>query len=968
MNYLPTLRFTLVADQQVVAFAPIGTGWATAAMEWGGTLWVNTPNGSQVTGAGRSGMLYFPFTKQVNKFVEVELNVNVITKSKITVCFFKQVPLSPYITLKNLYTVELAAGQIYNRRFFHKMFDGDYDAIGIYVDNAPGVPYNVVLSYFDADIKGALNIPISPGNFKTVTSQLIRSPEFYGINDLLGGSIELHGEELREVVGLLIIDPSRIIECLVEISDDQNAWTTIGQVLVDTSSLDALINKDIYSGTLIFLKESSWTQFLANYDKKLDLGICQDMLGFDTLDASGMEQIINPPNTTDLGCVFTQVFEANILMTNIKIAGDQTMYVGFGADVIINEEFRTFSQLSQDVSVKLNSDLAELISLVGEVKLVYSLGGGGGGVNVTVMNLQDSWVPLVTNVAQSINLTPTTPEGTVGESGGWGIRITNTNNNEKSFTVAPGSYVRFSAKVRYRFNPFGMTVHSVLRAFTDRLLNNFGDGNLSAPMFKSYNFNGFAQIFSSGVPNNNPFFNPPPLNSQENKPGERLVGNLWDGYNAVSWTYVPATDTADFSTPGGAINKSNPLLIRAISTFSGKTYSTYLSPGSYEIVITVSIAVPTFILEGYWRGKVVQTIYSGPLAAGVNNINVISNEELDGIGLVMQGAPNVPLLGNVSTFSFNLLRPQPEAIGKYSDNMICRGTDIRFNPATSIYVKKYKESPLSTDYRSILVSLCTIFGLGLSQRGKRLALRELDNHYRPVFNAYTFKAVTGRYFTDPEVIFGSTNVGGLYDNSPIAAKASCGQSEYVSNYSSVNRTNERSFDMCLNSYMIVAGELDREDTFLVNLSEVYNASVGSSNRYRLDNGITVENTDNPKQVNWIHSEGRLMLRNKDVFLRGQSRYLRLIYSTEGNAVKVTYADGFGTVSDQNLVFGNGYHSPFCVEFETGMTWQDYFTVRSDPYDKFNVQIGSFAFPVYLKEMSYNFMTAKAFVQAWIITQ
>jgi hypothetical protein len=138
-------------------------------------------------------------------------------------------------------------------------------------------------------------------------------------------------------------------------------------------------------------------------------------------------------------------------------------------------------------------------------------------------------------------------------------------------------------------------------------------------------------------------------------------------------------------------------------------------------------------------------------------------------------------------------------------------------------------------------------------------------------------------------------------------------------------------------------------------------------RIRLQEELTVTNTDSPAQFNWLLSEGRIMRRNNFINFASGSNYFKLVASPSLNRAFVNFSgDSFGNISDTTLITGEGGFLPFAFTVKTEMNLSDFNTFFVNKYNLFDVYVNNIlSYRGYIKDATYNFASAVLNITFWI---
>lgn len=844
-------------------------------------------------------------------------------------------------------------------------------------------PINVRFSaFFIRKLKGNVRVVV-PGNFRSIAVTAERSVSFFGIAKYLTGSIELFGEDWKYIRNQLRNFPSQQVFCLVEINSGNGYFQAAEPVALDTLTLIAKGLSSTYRTNIAFLKSGEWNRFVSYLDTDSDLKQV-GLDGYDTLDSRGWTEVIPPPfdgsNYTYPQVQMQFDGEPLVNLTPLNMNARQVLYIGFGVNQRRNDGIETTQGFNSNGSFSIPN--GGFTSIVGTVILEYSK---TGSIDVEVYQ-NGGWVGMSSNFQTAISVT--TALGSKGRSVWWGIRVAETSNGSGSITIFSGR-IQFTAEVVYPLSFVGQPINQTVKALLSNTAGNEAVWN--APLFNNQIVAGRAELFNGFGTSGFPYTNPPvkyrPFNAANPAAISNMdyasYGNIYQG-NPIDW--IRTGTSPNYSHVFNGVGVSN--LLATTNLITGREY--YLQ-------------TPNWIMRGTYATSINITAVTGTVSMKIYGIVGLDKYLVYDLGVVSVSAPpsfNINVTrdyeymaleatnaasSSVTVFVFSMTVVQAGTVGQFGNNLLCRGNNLygvdSVNTQLQTIIPRNRIVYSST--ADILRGLCGAFGVGIipsiSTAGKLvLDAALIDNLLLDTINPININVQHYELEIDEDLVRAIVRVGGPIRNIDESdALSPCGQANYSSEYVTARAEREDfrelTFALVLNQPLIVQKDLTDTQTFLIN-TVMYGSGPGGGYgwRYRLAQELTISDTPSPFQLNWVHTEGRIMRRNLSLLSAMGSLTFSFISGNASAIARVNFpADGYGAIADEDLIIGNKKFTPWKARFETDMTFGEYqiFESGDNLYRTLNVTPdgGTTFVPCYLKAYSYNYALGKLSIEVWLKT-
>jgi hypothetical protein len=830
--------------------------------------------------------------------------------------------------------------------------------------------YTVSLNYFFASIVNGTTQVINPGGFKTLSATLDRSLEYWGLNEVIGCDLTLYGNDARALAAILFADPTRIIKILIEVKNPADVnFTILTTSIIDLNSIAFSEDPLIYSVTFGLLKSSEWTQLMSYKDTEVSLGSVYDVVGKDVTDLTGCLDAVFREQNPDTYIQFIQLFDGKpVQMNAAQVKGRSELNIGFAGTTFRNDDYAAQETLNS-AEPTLIPNHGFLVGMSFEMLLNFTVSNNNVKVEYYTGN---NWVPILPNSVVPIVLTIPPIVNTL--AGGFFVRVVNNTTNDETITIVESlSYLKFRGTVQYNqtSSPIALMVHPymALKGFTDRLMGPYN--NLSAPPLVAA-FIGqtidFDPVLQDGF---SPIVNPPPVSAQVYQLTPVIKsyvpkGNIIPSDSVrVPWTWNGAS--LQVTLGGGQSSAYWASSPRARNT-ANASYTAPMAPGVMWFAFNAAAgAGMTFNLYGM-TGEAMDLLASQPIVAGPNSVYFTTTKFYQQFAIEVTGVGNASISGVALQYDPNPLTVQPT--GKYSLNYLGAG-DLTQDNIASYQEIPFRHPPLFTSLSKVLSGLCRILGLAayetINPTGKSiLTIDELSTVFQNTLSTISFKFEKSGATFDPELTYDSVRVGGperkkfIFDSD-----GSCEETTYSSEFSTTGKEKDFTSPVILDPLIILGGEMGQADIFMINMSSARTLANLSGNQVRVAKDLTIANSVSPNQINWVHSEARIVRRNEPILFANGTRLLRITSASVGNSARVNFAlDTFGAVADSDLVIGKGAFTSLLLEFETGLTLDEYKTVILDKYKLFPITIGSKSGQGRIKQLVYNFASGRALLKIW----
>jgi hypothetical protein len=341
-------------------------------------------------------------------------------------------------------------------------------------------------------------------------------------------------------------------------------------------------------------------------------------------------------------------------------------------------------------------------------------------------------------------------------------------------------------------------------------------------------------------------------------------------------------------------------------------------------------------------------------------LELLFDKRYDALGLVAKQGTGQCSLVSFTITSLNIT-PQPST-GEFALHSIHNGNATK--EVTSTERNNYL--PYST-FDDSQGGIQKIFGMAVEPKLLNRTDQAFELAFIKIEEAFlTTPAVTPIYAQesavtiDADIAYDSVTVGGPYkDDNKSDLKASCVTSVYSSPWLNTQAKRDLSFGLILNTALIVNREVSESEIFMLNLYDF--------GRVRLQEQLTITNTDSPAQFNWLLSEGRVMRRNDFINFSSGSNYFKLVASPSLQKAFVNYSgDTYGPISDATLITGTGGFLPYACTIRTEMNLAEFNQFFLEKYELFDVYINNvLTYRGYLKDATYNFASAVLNMTFWI---
>ena len=832
-------------------------------------------------------------------------------------------------------------------------------AFALYVVNAIG-GINFSFSQILVQEVDSLTRVVKPGGWKGLTKNLERIPKYWGFVETLEGSIDLFGDDLAWLKSFVKTRPDKRFKCLVEISVGGGAFEIFYNGLLDIVSLTSTgigRPQDIstYKASIPFLKETEWSRFIGNIDNAMDFTSNKDVLNLDVIDTRGDVEEISPPSgfPPRLTMLFTGQIPETFPQFSVQVAADEINNIGFGNLTTINDGFDSYNGVSKQDTISLS--VGKMVALSGTITLNYTPIG-----NVFV-EAQLTSVGVWTVIPDGVPTTENAPLGSLGGGiTGWSIRVRNNSGAQRTILFDPNSIqtLAISALVEYTLNPYGISPLLFLKGYFTRMLGDYD--NLRCPIFETNSFG-----IAVGVEGTAPLQNPPPrfrpYNAATGVVQDVPNGNVFIGGDA---NWVQSGGNLTMTT----FNVSNMLLMR-IGHGAYYIYTTYLTKGKYKM--TVIIVNPGTNPFGYLQfvGTIGDEIVPFDIlytsAAGTFEVLLSLDRLYDGIGVVAHDVQGLV----VSVFILSVNNPDHGIVrGKYALNSISNGLEL--NKEVDIIIPPISTKSQYREPSKGINGLISIFGLGmeavlLPDGRPQMYIDELDKFFT---NASLPTLFTEEFEIglDDDIVKDKISVGGpSQQDNPVDQDSSCSISSFASTYITTRGEYELRFEICLNSAMILNRKLDNVDLWMAELSTRSLPGVVGVTTYRTSNGLSIVGSPSPQQLNWLHSEGRILRRSIGVVSSMGSEVFNLTGGVASTQVSVDAGDGLGSIADATPIFPAALFTPYLIRFETAMTYEEYKTFFTNRRSTRKVTIENIERTFHTKSNRYNASSGRAVISGWL---
>lgn len=951
MSNLPNFRFTLISNLPVIpSLGQIGANW----IDFGdaGAPWTNSAGKiKNVNNASVTNLLYQPV-----RFVPGKRYILVMYFQTVNDCIIEIAHGGIDQYIYRLEATGGAAQQLLSCDFF--AYPNTLQQLQIAVRHPTGVgSIDITLSAFLLQEVDSLIRQIAPGGWKSLAKIATRLVGYWGFIEDLEGSIEVVGDDLQWLRSYLITTPDKRFDCLVEIERDDmpGHFAKYYRGMIDTLSIVGVgigSNKEgyTYRASIPFLKEDAWSRFTSYLKTPIDMFAFKGVHTLDCIDGRSM-QSIHPVDTSSiprLAYKFKGIAKAG---QKFSLAPDDNVYLGFGDTVFENDGFDIYSGVSKADTLKLPH--GGFRNIQGTVTVNFSSNPAALIVVQALVNDTGTWVNLVSGVAQAINVTEAYL--TAGRSG-YPIRVLNTSNNTQAIlTITSDSTLQITnAQVEFDIIPTGQTPLSYLKAYTARILGDYD--NLVVPPFEDAIF---SQVIDPDIVG--AFKNPPPKYFESPSVAYAL-GNFYSG-GTINWQHLSGTNQASVNV---VTAPSNVLLIRMVTTFlvAGvlRTWTSYITKGLWRMEMSLAAGGVMLEIVGIvdHQTDVLATIMPG---AGNTIIDFNVNTYYEAFGVRVIGVGTVTM----NSILFSYAPSNTYTRGRYYLNTLCTGLSMQTNSSllTPPLTNSFKE------FNIVLDGLLKIFGLGLEPRLNTKGQTQLYIDEQRMFftGEYTSGGVVyAEHYEvkmDFDIIRDNVAVGGpARQERNIDQNSSCSKAAYSSTFITTKQTGDIEFLVNLNSALMLNQEIANDDIVLIDL---VSRNRGDNPRFRTNNGLTISGSDSPRQLNWLHSEGRIMRRNLDIISGMGSQVFNLIGGVASTRVVVDYPpDLQGPLADSDLIFSAPKFTPWVIEFETSMTEDKYNELFTNRFNKIPVDVEGQIRAIYIKSMRHNPASSKAFITGWMV--
>jgi len=955
MNQIPEFTFELRTNRTITArftntYINQGAGlaWSYASGKW------------SVQGAGTSTQnLYRGLTIPTNSQVKVVLGIRAIKAGTLVVSFYD--PTTPNTNQQEICSRYFTAGpQLQIVNFTVNTYANVRQFINFQV-TSPVADIEFTLENILIDEVDGNRRVVKPGNFKSLGGAIIRN-KYFGSHLDLTGALTLVGEDWRWVNSILFDYPTRLIRVVITIKSGTDVFTT-QPVLLDTITYQGIATEISYQATFNLLTLETWQQLLSYFDERIDLQTGYDVDGKEVVDGYRNDTYAAVPSAGSFAgrknIVMQQKFHGYARVGSatapIAVPADSIVFIGFGFDVPINDDFKTETGASTNPSLETDGIFTQII---GTVKLTYTRSNAALIFEYLNTNA-GTWVPMTSGTQYNINII----------AAGWdasfyNVRVRNSANNATHtfyLSATPeASFLNIVARVRYPLRMYGYRPMKALKAYVARILGEYD--NTLAPVFQSGYFIGSSgwSIVDTGQ------MHPPPLTGSSNDPAK--TGPAQGQYYTGGDRWIPTGNTGVITNG----TRSNMWVTRA---GQGKV-TDYFSKGmTYTIAVTASGRANVTNIKIYGTYGLSRDLLA-TLANPTLSTNVTITKYYDGIGFEVEGT-NFSF--TVSGITITKTGADP-VLGKYAKNHIAngigifRGTDVNsLSNANETDLKKYT---LATSLSTIISSLINIYGLTIypeydSVGGyTKVVVDELSSVFIQSLSSVTIKAEKWTVEPDEEFVYDMINVGGTFiDEFEFYGDASSTESNYSSDYISSKRVKDMRIPASLNTPQLITLDLGNKDIAIVDMYAVPYNSTGQTLQYRLDEELTISNTNAALQPNWLYSEGRLVRNNSTALFAGGTTAYRLMFGKWSNLAAVAYSgDTLGAITDADPILGTSAVRARKVTLSTALTLAEFTQVIADRYKQFLVVTESGDYINYLKSIEYNFATGRANVVVWLRSQ
>lgn len=946
----PDFQFTLISDiDRVTTLGAIGTEWFVSNVN-GGAPWSNGTGRIEVD----DGVSLYSETIGRNvgwtdgKKILVTINYINVNASQIGIS------LNPVGDgdIGNVYLFN-APSQSTPRILACTFISGSDPNIYLYVTNTlTGVlsfSFNQILIQ---EVDELIRV-VKPGGWKGLTKSLERIPKYWGFIETLEGSIDLFGDDFQWLKTYLIPQPDKKFKCKVDISVGGTAFQHYFTGLLDTLSLVSTgINRDsaisTYRASIAFLKENEWSKFTAYFDTVLDVTSNKGVNNLDIIDSKGVNKAYPVPGYEPrLNLRFDSTLNLSLYGVPNELSPGEIVSLGFGDIIAINDGFETFIGKSRQATLSVS--VGRIMQFTGTIEVNFT--ADVGIVFEATLSDPNVYDNLTSGVEYDFVFNT---DGMLGSDGvkQFSIRIRNAAVSTGEYTISAGSTSRLNvvAVVEYDFAPNTVMPLMLLKAYLARVLGDYD--NLETPVFDD------DQHLAAHTTDTD-FQNPPPRFAPHYVYTSTTLepiptGNFYIG-NPVDWQ----KDTAS-SVTVAAVGTISNLLIARFTIASGISFirqTTYATKGNYDFSVTVSSVSGGGDIEIF--GTICDDRYSlGSFTPGfgAQMIPITIDKYYDGIGIVADDLDITLVFTVLATGTIDSPR------GKYAMNVITTALEIKsFNTATLFQLRQ--------TMGTVIDGLCKLFGLAIEPvtvDGRvKLVIDDVSEFFLtdasiPVY-AEDFEITL-----DQDIARDFISVGGPAENeTPIDQLAACTQSVYSTGFDVTRQTYDLTFDINLNSPLILRQKLSQDEICLMELSlkPLQNDLVELFQRYRTSNGLTIANSDSPRQLNWLHAEGRIVRRSIGIASSMLSKSYNLVSGFDSSNVEVD--DGTDNISTGEPIFAAPFFTPYLITLTTAMTNEEYDDMYANRRSYQSLRLGTTDHYFYIKSLKYNAPTGKAIISGWL---